>query len=200
MKKMSTLYKMLFDYLPNNKGRIFKGLSQEINQENSWVFTDKSTRAYRKLDGTACAIINGKMYAIYMVKTDKNKQRQVPKNGIPAQELPDANTKLHPYWVPTEGDAKYKWHNHAYNLDGAWNHDGTYELVGKKINANKEGLDEDAILWNHNDENLLIELPDEITFESLRELIASKPWEGIVFKNDSGQLCKLRRCDFGLKY
>ena len=90
MKKMTTLFKMEFDILPNGKGRMFRELSKEINEENNWVITDKTTKAYRKIDGTACSIINGELYARYMVKMrNGNKPSVIPENGIPAQEKED---------------------------------------------------------------------------------------------------------------
>jgi len=54
MKKISTLYKKD----PNDLGRVIN----EINPENSWVFTDAGVKATRKYDGTACAVINGNLW------------------------------------------------------------------------------------------------------------------------------------------
>jgi hypothetical protein len=194
MKKMTTLYKQEFDQLPNNKGRVFSGLSQETNTENDWVFTDPTTVAYRKLDGASAAIINGKVYYRYMSRQRKNTPAQIPVDGIPAQPNIDEATQTHPYWVPAEAKGNGKHHYDAFinqpNLP-----DGTYELIGPSINGNAEHAVTN-ILVPHNANKLLVKLPTELTRESLKQLIMSQPWEGLVFRNSNDDMCKLRRVDF----
>jgi hypothetical protein len=201
MKKMTTLYVTTFKEPANGKrGRIFDKLSNEVREENQWVFSDPTTKAYRKLDGAAAAIINGKLYARYMVRTNKGgKVRKIPENGIPAQEKPDENTGQHPYWVPTKGRPEYKWHNLAFDNQPDLP-DGTYELCGIKINQNKENLKEDAVLLNHNNPSLIVELPERLNFDSIKDLIENLNQEGIVFKNDAGEMCKIRKVDYKFDY
>lgn len=200
MKKMTTLFVQNFEPVPSGKGRIFTGLSEEVRPENAWVFTDPSVKAYRKLDGTAAAIIDGVIYARYMVRHRKgNKPPIIPENGIPAQPNKDEGSNSHPYWVPAHSSPHYKYHVQAFEKQPGLP-DGTYELCGTKINGNKEGLDDEAFLWNHDDENLLLDMPYPLTFDSIKVWISSMPYEGVVFKNDSGQTCKIRRVDFQVDY
>ena len=60
MKKMTTLFKKD----PDNLGRVIN----EINPENSWVFSDEGVKATRKFDGTSCTIVGGKLYKRYDVR------------------------------------------------------------------------------------------------------------------------------------
>jgi hypothetical protein len=199
MRKMTTLYKQYFDRLPNNKGRVFTHITDEVRDENKWVFTDTTTKAYKKLDGTACAIIDGKLYARYMVRQrSADKPKKYPEDGIPAQPKEDPNTGQHPYWVPTDDKKEYKYHNEAF-ARMTNKEDGTYELCGPKINGNKENLAEN-ILINHNSTELIVQLPKELTFESIKDMVSNYKGEGFVLKNSSGDMCKIRRCDFKLNY
>ena len=59
MKKMSTL----FLKNPENLGRV----TDKIDPNNMWVF-EEGVKATRKLDGTSCAIIEGKLYKRYDAK------------------------------------------------------------------------------------------------------------------------------------
>jgi hypothetical protein len=200
MNKMSVLYVQEFELL-GKRGRIFKGLSDEVRPENAWVFTDPTTVAYRKLDGAACAIIEGKMYARIMVgqgKKKRNKKIEKPIDAIPAQPEPDPITGQHPHWVPTEGKPQYKWFNHTMDKFGPYE-DGTYELCGSKIGGDPEATGEKAFAISHTDPHLLLELPSELNKTTLREMIEGNPYEGIIFKNANGDYCKLRRFDFMLK-
>jgi len=194
MRKMTTLYKQEFTSLSDNKGRIFSGLSQETNKENDWVFTDPTTVAYRKLDGASAAIINGKIYSRYMSRQRKNTPAQIPKDGIPAQPHIDEATQTHPYWVPAEPKGQGKHHYNAFiNQPGL--SDGTYELIGPTVNGNPEEYDVNTLV-SHTDPSLLIPLPNTLTRESLKSLVLSQPYEGVVFRNSNDDMCKLRRVDF----
>ena len=68
MIKISTLFKKD----PSDLGRVIN----EVNPENEWVLTN--SKATRKFDGTASAIINGEIYKRYDVKKGKN----IPKDAI----------------------------------------------------------------------------------------------------------------------
>ena len=194
MKKMTTLYKQLFENLPNNKGRIFSGLSEDTNPENDWVFIDPTTVAYRKLDGASAAVINGNIYSRYMSRQRKNTPAQIPIKGIPAQPNIDEATQTHPYWVPAEAKGQGKHHYNAF-INQPDLPDGTYELIGPTVNGNPEQVAVNTLVA-HDAAHLLVPLPTTITRESLKELILSKPWEGLVFRNSNDNMCKLRRIDF----
>ena len=182
MKKISTLYKKN----PNDLSRVIN----EVNPENNWVFTDEGVKATRKFDGTACAIINGLLYKRYDVKKGKT----VPEGAIPCQE-PDPITGHWPHWVHCEisnpGD---KYHLEAYH---AYFDDGTYELVGPKVQDNPEKFDKHTLI-RHGWVNLDIDFKN-YTFDMFKNYLQYTPIEGIVFHHSDGRMCKLRKSDYGFK-
>lgn len=187
MKKISTLFKKD----PLDLGRVIN----EINPENEWVFTDEGVRATRKYDGTACAIIEGQLYKRYDVK----KGKAVPDGAIPCQE-PDAITGHWPHWVKCEvGNSGDKFHVEGYRnlIDDYAYEDGTYELVGPKVQGNPEGFGKHTLLLHgaHELQGLIYPL----TFENLRDYLETVNIEGIVFHHPDGRMCKLRKSDYGIK-
>lgn len=198
MKKISTLFKKD----PNDLGRVIN----EINPENQWVFDGEGIPT-RKLDGTACAIINGELYKRYDVK----KGKQVPEGAIPCQE-PDAITEHWPHWVKCDrSNPADKYHFQSadtlflrtpstyspkHGLIYSQKMDGTYELCGPKIQGNPEGFEE-HLLIRHGSE--IIEVND-YSFYGIKVLLESMDIEGIVFHHKTdGRMCKIRKSDFGIK-
>lgn len=190
MKKISTLYKKD----PSDLGRIIN----EINPENQWVFEGEAI-ATRKFDGTSTAIINGELYKRYDVK----KGRQIPKGAIPCQEA-DMITGHHPHWLicdVNKQEDKYFFEGLQQTLDSmslSILPDGTYELVGEKVQSNPERIT-GHLLVKHG-----IEVIDllSLDFEYLKEYLSNpdNDIEGIVFHHKSdNRMCKLRKSDFGIK-
>jgi len=183
MKKISTLFKKD----PNDLGRVIN----EVNPENEWAFTDGVPT--RKFDGTATAIINGEIYKRYDVK----KGRQVPEGAIPCQEA-DLITGHHPHWLKCDrnkNEDKYFFEAFDYTPNLL---DGTYELIGEKIQGNPEKR-EGHILVKHGDYKLSLE---DDSFEYLKDYLSNtnNDIEGIVFHHRTdGRMCKLRKSDFGIK-
>lgn len=190
MKKISTLYKKD----PSDLGRIIN----EINPENQWVFEGEAI-ATRKFDGTSTAIINGELYKRYDVK----KGRQIPEGAIPCQEA-DAITGHHPHWLICDLNKQ----EDRYFFEGLQQTlvnmslpvlpDGTYELVGEKVQSNPERIT-GHLLVKHG-----IEVIDllSLDFEYLKEYLSNpdNDIEGIVFHHKSdNRMCKLRKSDFGIK-
>jgi hypothetical protein len=187
MKKISTLFKKN----PNDLSRVIN----EVNPENQWVF-DGEGIATRKYDGTACAIIDGKLYKRYDVK----KGRNVPPNAIPCQDA-DVITGHFPHWVLCSyDDPGDKYHFEAFN--NAFNNsplsDGTYELCGPKINGNREAFKFHELV-KHGIHHLS-GLSNNLTFEVLKDYLEKADIEGIVFHHKSDdRMCKIRKSDFGFK-
>jgi len=184
MKKISTLFKKD----PNDLGRVIG----EINLENEWVFNDKGVIATRKYDGTACAIIEGRLYRRYDVK----KGREIPEGAIPCQEA-DPISGHHPHWVLCSRDNKADvYHFEAFDKYSEWM-DGTYELCGEKIQGNPEKfIGHELILHGVDDLDLT---PDCHNFESFKNILTNLNIEGIVFHHTDGRMCKLRKSDYGIK-
>lgn len=187
MKKISTLYKKD----PNNLGRVIN----EINPENKWVF-DGDGIATRKYDGTATAIINGEVYKRYDVK----KGRQVPDGAIPCQEA-DLITGHHPHWLKCSHDKnedKYFFEGFNSLAELGKVEDGTYELIGEKVQGNPEKI-EGHHLVKHG--SVILKL-NSYHFEDLKNYLSNplNDIEGIVFHHKrDGRMCKLRKSDFGIK-
>lgn len=187
MKKISTLYKKNPDNL--------KLIINEINPENKWVF-DGEAIPTRKYDGTACAIIEGLLYKRYDVK----KGRSIPEGAIPCQEA-DEITGHHPHWLlcnENEPGDKYFFEGLNSLKKNGEVEDGTYELIGEKVQGNPEKVIGHQLI-KHGDD--ILDLP-EIEFESLKKYLINpeNDIEGIVFHHKiDGRMCKLRKSDFGIK-
>jgi hypothetical protein len=186
MKKISTLFKKD----PENLGRVIN----EVNPENEWAF--KEGIPTRKFDGTAVAIINGEVYKRY----DAKKGKQIPNGAIPCQEA-DLITGHHPHWVKcdrSKNEDKYFFEGYDSFLKISNIEDGTYELIGEKIQGNPENL-KGHHLFKHGVWKLSLE---DDSFEYLKEYLSNpnNDIEGIVFHHKSdGRMCKLRKSDFGIK-
>ena len=146
--------------------------------------------ATEKVDGSCCAIIGGKLYKRFDYKAG----RKLPEGAIPCQESADPITGHWPHWVAVDpknpGD---KWYWSAY-VNSPWvKEDGTYEAVGVHFQGNPYGLDDDYMekhgrirLWN---------VPRD--FDGLRAYLKVHEIEGIVFHRGNGEMCKIKRTDFG---
>lgn len=189
MKKISTLYRKN----PENLGRVIN----EINPENEWALEAKATR---KFDGTSVAIIEGKLYkrldCKINPKTGKYK-KPVPKGAIPCQEA-DTQSGHHPHWILCERENPADRY-HFIGFDQLTNEgkviDGTYELIGEKVQGNPEGI-EGYILVKHGAVELDV---TNRTYEGLKSYLAEEDIEGIVFHHEDGRMCKIRKTDFGFK-
>lgn len=189
MKKISTLFKKD----PNNLGRVIN----EINPENQWVF-DGNFIATRKFDGTSCAVINGHLYKRYDVK----KGNKVPDDAIPCQDA-DLITGHHPHWILCDpSDKANKYHFEGYNSLAELGkvEDGTYELIGEKVQGNPERIIGHHLV-KHGSE--LVDI-NSLDFEYLKNYLSNteNDIEGIVFHHSvrtDSRMCKLRKSDFGIK-
>lgn len=182
MKKISTLFKKD----PNDLGRVIN----ELNPENEWVYTENATPT-RKYDGTACAVINGELYKRY----DAKKGRSIPDGAIPCQ-IADPITGHHPHWVKCNRDNPAdKYHFEAFDAH-EYIKDGTYELCGEKVQGNPENILSGHTLYEHGAYKLIIK---DMSFEGIKEYLSKNDIEGIVFHGFNGKMCKIRKCDFGLK-
>lgn len=131
------------------------------------------------------------MYKRYDVKKGKN----VPDGAIPCQ-YPDEITGHWPHWVKCDRNNKTdKYHFEAYDRELNLI-DGTYELIGPKINGNRENYSY-HVLIKHGVEVYYV----HPSFEQLKRFLEISDIEGIVFHATdlSGRMCKIRKSDFGIK-
>jgi hypothetical protein len=182
VKKIPCLFVRTFD------GPRKSALTNDVTPGCEWVLDGEGV-ASRKWDGTACAVIDGKLYKRYDAKNGK----RPPPNGIPCQD-PDPVTGHHPHWVPIDPDnAADRWFVEAWSR---WPlPDGTYELIGPKINGNPEGVIE-HLFMRHGAE--VLDVPR--TKDGIRQFLEANEIEGIVFAHPDGRMCKIRRADFGFTW
>lgn len=126
--------------------------------------------------------------------------KQPPVGAIPCQE-PDMITGHHPHWVLcSEEENADKYFFEAFDvLKQSGNIiDGTYELIGEKIQGNPEKITGHRLI-KHGSEILNLE---EISYEYLKNYLSNpeNDIEGIVFHHKTdGRMCKLRKKDFNIK-
>ncbi|HYE53675.1 MAG TPA: DUF5565 family protein [Chitinophagaceae bacterium] len=161
----------------------------EVVPGAEWVILGEGV-ATEKWDGTCCMVKDGLLYKRYDAKNGK----QPPPGFIAAQD-PDPQTGHWPGWLLVNpNNPADRWHTEAFEQLASLA-DGTYELVGPKINANMYKLSAHE-LWRHG--TRIITPPR--TFEELRDWFAHTNIEGIVWHHPDGRRVKIKKKDFGLKW
>ncbi len=201
MRKMPCLFQRDF------KDKRSFTLLRDVTPGCEWVLAGEGVATVKR-DGTACAVIGGKLHKRYDAKSGK----PVPVNGIACDE-PDLVTGHWPHWVPVGDEPASQWHREAWDArrvaaaDGSVivaNHipDGTYELCGPKLQSNPEGF-ANHVLIQHGTETFADgSVPRD--FDGLRGFLEAMRFEGLVFwrerGNPSAPMVKIRRADFGLPW
>jgi hypothetical protein len=177
----------------------------EIVPGAEWVVAGEGEPTV-KIDGTSCLIKDGKLFKRYdrkciqrVAKLEPHQAREykaAPKDWIPCEEGPDEHTGHWPGWVPVGEGPDDKWHREAFSHCKA-KVDGTYELIGPKVQGNPYRLSEHGLvqhgLWKF----------DGIvprTFTGLKTWFESCTVEGIVWHHLDGRMVKIKRRDFGLPW
>lgn len=215
MKKLPTL----FPKDPNNLRLVLPEKSIiELNPED--------TKVYIKLDGRACAVINGNLYVRYDARLFKKKRGKIIKKytkeeieekmqeqypgAIPCQD-PDEKSGHWPHWIPIDPTNN----DHLYVIDGYQNSlflydieklpDGTYEHIGPKVNNNPYQIDKHYLIKHDDlaldDSNLFFHDVDELRknpYEYIKKFLIFLPHEGLVIYKNNEPVAKIRRKDFNL--
>lgn len=161
----------------------------EVVPGAEWVLAGEGV-ATRKWDGTSC-----------LVRGDELLKRRELKRGEVAPkdfEIADHDEKTGKTvgWVPVGCGPEDRWHREAFALYSQGGlADGTYELVGPKIQGNPDGFDV-HILVRHG-EAILHNAPR--AFEGLRQYLSTGLIEGIVWHHPDGRMVKIKAKDFGFK-
>jgi hypothetical protein len=160
----------------------------EVVPGAEWVIAGEGV-ATRKYDGTCCMIMEGKLYKRYEAK------KEPPADFVPAQNR-DSITGHWVGWRPCyreEPADKYHWEA----FDNLGNKaDGTYELLGPKIQGNPEKVITHTLL-KHTHADVMLDCPRN--FEGFREWLGDKNIEGVVFHHPDGRMVKIKKKDFGMK-
>lgn len=189
MKKIPTLFTRIFE------GREIVGIKDEITSsicEEAFLYGDATI----KIDGSCCAIIDGKFYKRY----DAKKGKTPPDGAIPCCD-PDPITGHWPHWVPVdENNPGDKWFvkaltNYSIEYNYTYPNYCTYEAIGPHFNGNPHKLEMD-ILVPHG--KCIMEV--ERTFEGVAHWLNNHKEEGLVFWLNGEPVCKIKRSDFGLEW
>jgi len=205
MKKIPSLFKR--DYTGTRL------VYDEIVRGSEWVINGEGI-ATIKHDGTACMVRNDKLFKRYDRKLKKGPYRHkrnnpnfiptladyktVPAGWEPCEPEPNHHTGHWPGWVPVGDEPESKWHREAFQK---YIHlkDGTYELVGPKIQGNPYKLLFHD-LWLHGFEAYSANNEPPRDFESLYNFFQEHQVEGIVWHHPDGRMVKIKRHDFGLPW
>ena len=185
MKKIISLFK-----------RDYEGtrlVYDEVVEGAEWVVAGEG-RATRKLDGTCCMIRDNKLYKRYTVKKGKT-----PPANFEAATEPDPRTGKQEGWVPVGDGPEDQYYREAFEkyspIPEIAPTDGTYELIGPKIQGNPENC-KDHVLMEHG--SIEIEgVPRD--YEGLKKWFEGENIEGIVWHHPDGRMVKIKKKDFGLK-
>lgn len=199
MKKMKTVFRI---------DRDKRLATSEVMDEAAWVLAGEGV-ATIKFDGTAAMVRDSKLYKRYDRRPEKRFLRRLKRDpnftletdmfkaapdGFEACEvLPDHKTGHWPGWLPVGQGPEDRWFREAWGAGKLT--DGTYELVGPKIQNNKYNLDRHE-LWQHGCKYVEVDR----SFEAISEWLASNVHEGLVFHHPDGRMAKIRRKDFQLDW
>jgi len=179
MKKIPTIFKRNLENM--------RVILQEPNPLCGWVFDGEGV-ATRKYDGTCVKIERGCYY----------KRREVKDGKMPPvdfiQEDFDQNTGKKVGWVAVDFDSKEdRYHVEAFS--SAYS-DGTYELVGPKIQANPEHYKKHMLI-KHSEAEILPNVPR--TYQGIADYMSKLDIEGIVFHHPDGRMAKIKKKDYKQK-
>lgn len=183
MKKIPTLFERDWH---GNRSRVLP----QVCAGCEWVLAGEGT-ATRKLDGSCCLIRDGKLY-----KRQEFKKGQAAPDDFEEADF-DEETGKRVGWRPVGAGPEDKWHREGFaNLEHVV--DGTYELVGPKIQGNPEIFGQQTLV-PHTVECLGISGAVPRDFDGLKAFLAGEDWEGIVFHHPDGRMAKIKKRDFGLR-
>jgi hypothetical protein len=159
------------------------------NEKCAWVFSGEGWPT-KKIDGTCCLVRDGKLYKRRELKPND----KAPDNFEVADH--DDETGKTIGWVPvSEDDPADRWHIEAFSAASSLP-DGTYELVGPKIQGNPEKHDKHELV-SHNNLRINEDVPRD--FDGLKDWLDGKDIEGLVFHHADGRMGKIKLRDFGIK-
>lgn len=163
-------------------------VTSEWHPDCLWV-RDGEGVATRKYDGTSCLVRDAKLY----------RRRELRSGDVAPADFEslgtDENTGKTVGWVPVGDAPEDRWHREAF--DGGSYADGTYELLGPKIQGNKDKRSS-HMLERHATAQTFPDAPRD--FEALRAWLSENEIEGLVWHHPDGRMAKIKRRDFGLKW
>ncbi len=173
------------------------------NPECAWVFAGEGI-ATRKLDGSSCMVRGNTLYKRLEVRLGHKNPPECFE-----QASYDEETKKLIGWVPVGDGPEDRWHREGFEFlkqarlswvpdidPNSGVPDGTYELVGPKIQGNPERYPTHTLVAHSGTEKY----PDAPrTFKELWCWMDGKDIEGLVWHHPDGRMGKLKLRDMGLK-
>jgi hypothetical protein len=162
------------------------------NPECAWVFAGEG-KATRKLDGTCCMVRDGKLY--------KRREFRGGEHQPQGFEYVDQDIKTNKIvgWIPVSDGPEDQYHREAFaeltRPDRPAYPDGTYELIGPKIQGNPERMKEHVLCPHAYCETIIA----PHLFADLKAFLAEQDLEGLVWHHPDGRMAKIKLKDFGLK-
>lgn len=181
MKKIPTLFERDWN---GDRSRVVP----QVHPGCEWVLAGEGT-ATIKIDGTCCMIRDGKLY----------KRREL-KPGDPRpldfeEADQDGETGKAVGWLPVGDGSEDRWHREAFARLVPPLEDGTYELLGPKVQGNVEGYPHHELVWHGH----MIAEDAPRDFEGLKTWMQGLNIEGLVWHHPDGRRAKLKLRDFGIK-
>lgn len=176
-----------------------RAIYPELVEGCEWVLAGEGVPTV-KIDGTACLVKDNQLYKRYDAKAGKPH----PAGFIPAQDEPDTVTGHFPGWVPVGAGPEDRWHREAWAACKEVPANGTYELIGAKVQGNPYQLVGHSLV--RHGESIITDLPTWDTaspdafFNSLKHWFADHKVEGIVWHHPDGRIAKIKRRDFGFPW
>lgn len=186
MKKIPTLFKRDFTK-PGNP------IMPEYNDGVDWVLSGEGTPT-RKYDGMCCMVRDHRLYKRYEVKDG----RTAPPDF--EQVAHDKETGKAYGWVQVGWGSEDKYFREAIsggNPDKVDMPQGTYELVGPKVQGNPENHP-NHMLIKHSRASVLFPAPPT-SFDELKDYLTDKDIEGVVWHHPDGRMVKVKKKDFRLR-
>lgn len=191
MRKIPTLF------VRDESNKAF--VTEVVTPGLEWVL-DGRCIAREKLDGTACAVLDGRLYRRHTWRAGT----LVPEGFIPSGP---ANYRLPKVegWVPVGEGPQDAAHRAAFNARINTPRDGTYELVGPKVQSNPYGLAEHELKEHAVAHEFVL---SDLSFIRIRTFLERptdsfgniEPIEGLVFWGPEGPVAKIKRTDYGLPW
>lgn len=189
-----------------------------IDPTAMWVQQNVSRLTKIDIDGRFVRILNGGFYFLYdwkprtsairakrhegedwhTIEFESSDCDPLPDSAFPCQLLEPVNG-FNPYWYPA-----YHLHGYEYltqailsvsNLRDSF--DGTYELVGPKIQGNPYDLVAHYLIPYYVKQD--IPLP-EINFDAIKAWFTLNYEEGITWHRADGSIARVKRKDFGFSW
>lgn len=139
-----------------------------------------------KNDGTCCMVRDGKLYKRRELKSGQLKPVDFEEADYDEETLKTVG------WVPVTESTEDQWHREAFQREP----DGTYELMGPKVQGNKGGFPK-HVLVRHGTEPTQ---HNPRTFDEIRTFLDGQHMEGLVWHHPDGRMAKIKRRDFGFKW